>query len=485
MTRVVPGSRWPEEPPDQAGLVRDSDIARWEALMAPTWEAPAGDALHQCRFEPAGFRAWRLVAPDRSWRLTVSRIDPTETDPRGVLTVEAPGHPEAFGDLDAHVLARRISLVGGTAANAAARDLANRLGGEATAWLRRLDYLAAKVLRAAVGPGEEAIFEGEPEPPPGSPWLIPGRLRRGRTISLFGPGSAGKSTLADGIAVGLATGVEVVPEWAPSSPATVGILDWDEGREEAAVRIAAIARGAGVRLNRRIFYRSMARPLVDAADEVGRWVVERGIEVLIVSPFNRAIRQREHGDPGGPVLEAYALLRELGTTNILIDHVTGAATDATDATREYGSVEKRNADRGSFSIYAQSGAPGTRVITIRQKKPDPLAPPLDPQALRIDYRPTWPVEGRYESIRFSPDVVIETGEHGQETRYERLARVLRQFGERDGASWRMSRTQVAALTGFDAARLKDIAYRARQRGLRIVASDGELRLIDEPEESGA
>jgi hypothetical protein len=453
-------------------FVTDADLARWRAMAeAGEWVAPEGDALHACRFEPAGFRSWRLVAPDGAWRLTVSRVDPTDADPRGVLLVEAPGHPAAFGDLDGHVLLRRIGLIGGTAVSGAARDLATRLGGEVEDWARRLDYLTARVLRAAAGVAEEAVFLDLPEPPDASPWLIDRRLRRGRTISLFGPGSAGKSTLADGLAVGLATGCEIVPEWRPVELATVGVLDWDEGKAEAAVRIGAICRGAGLRLARAIHYRAMARPLADAADEVGRWAAERGIEVLIVSPFNRALRGREHGDPGAPVLEAYAVLRELGTTNILIDHVVGAATDAADAVREYGSVEKRNAVRGSFSVFPQSTAPGARVVVIRQKKADPLSPPLDPQAVRIEYEPAWPIGGRYDAIRFRPDIIVDEGE--AEPQPVRLVRLIREHGEERGGRRWLSRVELCALGGFHADGLWRIAAKARERyGLDVQGEDG-------------
>jgi len=137
-------------------------------------------------------------------------------------------------------------------------------------------------------------------------------------------------------------------------------------------------------------------------------VVEKGIEFLIVSPANRALRPA-YGDPGAPVFELYECLREFGTTNVVIDHVTGALIDGSaPASREYGSVAKRDAARGSYSVYVQSEEPGRRVVVVRNAKADSLAPRRPAEAVAITYSPAWPDEdGCYDSIRFEAAAIEE------------------------------------------------------------------------------
>jgi hypothetical protein len=251
---------------------------------------------------------------------------------------------------------------------------------------------------------------------------------------------------------------------------TTGVLDWDEGREEAEVRLYAIARGHSVRFLKPLRYKRMSRPLADSADEVGRWVVSGGVELLIVSPVNRALRAA-NGDPGSPVFELYEVLREFGTTNILIDHVVGAAIEK-EATREYGSVAKRDAARGSWSVYEQSASPGSRVVVLRNTKPDSLAPKLAPEAVRIEFEPHWPdLAGTYERISFHPDEVMQRDDAREETRVEKLVRILKRYGPTMGT------TELCTLSGFDAKHLKDIARRARGAGFHVSGRDDSWTLV--------
>jgi RecA-family ATPase len=232
-----------------------------------------------------------------------------------------------------------------------------------------------------------------------------GRVLRGRTVSFFGAGGAGKSTLADGLALSLASGVGVVPMWVPVAPMTVALLDWDEGEHEWLARTAAICRGHGVSPAGQYVYIPLAAPLVASVDYVAREISKRHISVLIVSPVSRAIRQiSEDRDPAGAVHELYELLRELGTTNILIDHVAAASMREESLSKEYGSVAKRDNARGSFAIKALSQIPGRRVIQITNTKPPPLTPKIPDQEVAIHYDPPNSLDGQYNSIRFTDNV---------------------------------------------------------------------------------
>ena len=105
----------------------------------------------------------------------------------------------------------------------------------------------------------------------------------------------------------------------------------------------------------------------------------------------------------------YEILRSFGTTNILIDHVTGANIKG-GAEREFGAVRKRDNARGSYSLYAQSEGIGERVIVMRNTKPDALLGKVEPQAVKISYDPPNPASGVYDHITFHRDEVVETVE---------------------------------------------------------------------------
>ena len=452
----------------------------------PTWDgtdtiAPLGDGvrlghdhvdkdgLAGCTFEKSGFRAFRLSGP--GWQLVLSRVDVGDRDPRGLVSVYAPGHANAFGDLGGYVLSRTVGLYGGSNLRQLADALAHRVGGPLEEWMRRLDYLAVRAMRELQLSTASVTLTGLPERPGKVEYVFDGRLRRGRTLSLFGPGSAGKTTLTDGLIASATSGLEIVPGWSPSRRFVVGLLDWDEGELEERVRLHAILAGRDAKIETRFEYLPMSRPLADAADEVGRWVVEKGIELLIVSPVNRALRAA-YGDPGAPVFELYEVTREFGTTNVLLDHVTGALIDGSaPASREYGSVAKRDAARGSYSVYVQSEEPGHRVVVVRNAKPDSLAPRRPVEAVSITYSPAQPVDGCYDSILFEA-ASVEAPEipsaSRRESQPDKLIRLLREHGP-------LSATELAALGGFRADRVRFVARKARETRTPLVSCGSDDR----------
>jgi hypothetical protein len=452
------------------GALSDDEFDEWqEAQQTGRWQPPPGDALHACAFEKAGFRTYRLTAPDGSWQLVLSRVDIAEREPRGIVTVNALGHAAAFGDLDGYVMSRSVGVFGGRNLVELTKGLAVRLGASEDDWARRLDYLNTRALRELqANAGDRLTVDGSPPRPAGVRFVFAGRVRLGRTISLFGPGSSGKTTIAAGLVVSLTAGVEIIPGWLPTGRFRVGVLDWDEGQDEELVRLYAICRAHAVEIEG-YEYSAQSRPLVESADEVGRWIAERGIEVLFVSPVNRALRAA-FGDPGVPVFELYEILREFRTTNILIDHVTGAQVENREAVREYGSVAKRDAARGSYSIYEQSSEPGTRIVVLRNTKPDALAPRRAPEAVRITFEPAYPPDnGVYERIGFSEDVVadepVASAASRSETQPDKLVRLLREHGP-------MKTLEVCVRSGFAASRVREVARKARSKGFHVNYDQG-------------
>jgi hypothetical protein len=379
----------------------------WTAdMISGAWTPPVGDPLHSCEFVRVGFRAYGLEAPDHSWRLTLTRLDFGASSPTALLEVHAPNHAAAFGDLGDFVFSHSVGVNGGTNFSQCIKRLYTTLGGTEKDWDRRLTYLIARARQANAGMGNGTFSTMDrpmvAQPPP---FVFAKRIREGRTMSLFGPGGGGKTTIVSGLVVSSCSGKEIIPNWAPSRRYTVLVLDWDEGREEEEVRLAAICNAYDVKLEGGYHYKRMSRPLADIADEVGAYVVANKIDLVVVSPVGRATR--DHGDNiTAPIDELYEILRTFGSTNILIDHVTGQNSKG-GADREYGSVRKRDNARGSYSLYPQSEDIGERVVVLRNTKADALAPRMQPQAIRIVYDPPESDDGIYATIRFLPDEVVE------------------------------------------------------------------------------
>jgi hypothetical protein len=424
---------------------------------AGKWKPAPGDALHECEFIKAGFRSWGLAAATKTadgkpeWRLTLSRLDFGDSNPSALLEVHAPGHDAAFGNLDWFVFSHTIGTNGGTNFNQAVKRLEETLGGAKADWERRVTYLIKMAKEANVGGGNgtyASVFRPVLRATPD--YVFEGRVRGGRTMSLFGPGSAGKTTIADGLIVSACAGIEVIPGWRPTRRFAVLICDWDEGEDEEIVRLGAICNAYGVDLPGGYHYKRMTRPLHDVADEIGSYIAKNEIDLLIISPMGRAARS--FGDNiTGPVDEVYEILRTFGTTNILIDHVTGDNMKG-GAQREFGSVRKRDNARGSYAVDVQSEEPGTRVLVIRNTKADALAPRQVDQAIRVEYDPPWPNEdGSYDRITFHPDMIQGAGYATPMQPLRPTIRATLQEVLEDGP---LTVEQIASQTGFNAPSIK-------------------------------
>lgn len=456
--------------------LKTTKVALTEAAKAGTWKPQPGDALDQCDFVKVGFRSWGLEASDKTWRLTLSRLDFGDSDPKALLTVHAPNHDNAFGDLGWFAFNQAIGINGGTNFNQCTARLVDTLGGAKLDWSRRLVYLIERARHANAGANNGTFsITGRPVVTAPPPYVFDGRMREGRTMSIFGPGSAGKTTLVDGLIASACSGYEVVPGWRPTRRFKTLILDWDEGGEEETIRLAAITEAHGIDLTAEYHYKRQTRPLHDVADEIGGYIVKHGIELVVVSPMGRA--QRNFGENiTAPVDEVHEILRAFGTTNILIDHVTGSNIKG-GADREFGSVRKRDNVRGSYGVDVQSEEPGVRVLVLRNTKADALSPKQPDQAIRIEFDPPWPKpDGTYDRISFHPDEIVDQG-YGKpdqpmgprETQIERMARLLRDHGA-------MTTIRLCALGGFSSDRVRDIARRAREQGFKITYENGVYTL---------
>jgi len=106
-------------------------------------------------------------------------------------------------------------------------------------------------------------------------------LEEGEPTTIYGPGGAGKSYLADYIAVLVQMNHPGIGDWLPKS-SNVLYLDWESSGSIHSRRIWAIKRGLGITTDETILYRFCTQPLAYDIIEIQRQILEHDIKLIIV-----------------------------------------------------------------------------------------------------------------------------------------------------------------------------------------------------------
>lgn len=274
------------------------------------------------------------------WEVSVSRLRVSGGELRGQLRVLVDRRHLSAGTFN-------LSSISGRAATA--RLLTARQ--PKLAWPDILERFCVAVI-AADGAGEPSQMIGRRRESTADRLLLPPLLPAGHASVLFGPGGAGKSTLAAAVAVSVATGSEVVPGWKPSAAAPVVLLDWEATADDWTNLLASVAEGAGLE-PAKVAYFPGRRPLADDVERIAELVAGLGAGLVIVDSVGLALGAgREAADPADAVLRLHQALRHLRTTSLLIDHVTGAdiSQGANGTSRPYGSIYKSNSARDVWEL---------------------------------------------------------------------------------------------------------------------------------------
>jgi hypothetical protein len=288
--------------------------------------------------------------------MQLSRIRESRYEIHGELMVSFAATAPVF---DRHLFAARVNLSSVSARGTTARSLDQRFKAD---WAGMLDRFFVAVLDLERKPEvlEEIGMRTIKEP---DRWILKPLLLKGKTTIIFGPGGSWKSTLGAAIAVSLTTGDPVIPDWVGMTSRTL-ILDWEDDSDVWNERIRAIAVGAGLGPPV-VLYQRMTRPLADQLEQVSALVAEHQIEALIVDSVGMAIGATNEGEGvADGAFRLFAALRQLGTTNLLIDHVAGADLGTGGSVKPYGSIYKVNLARSVFEVRRPKEIHGDRAEFI-------------------------------------------------------------------------------------------------------------------------
>lgn len=384
------------------------DVGLWDRLR-PLLVEPLQAEPPEVERVGLGYRARFPLA---GIEMQLTRIRESRCEVHGELMVR---FSDAVPIFDRHLYAARFNLSSGSTRVSTAKLLNERHKAD---WAGLLERFCLAVLQ----------LEREPEPtdeigsrPAREPerWLLKPLLLKGKTTILYGPGGSWKSTLGAAIAVSLVTGQPVIPEWlAAQSP--VLILDWEDDAEVWNERVRYIAIGAGI-APPTIRYRRMSRPLSDQLESLAAEVAEARIGLLLVDSVGLAIGASSEAEGiADGAFRLFAALRQLGTTNLLIDHVAGAdVTNPGTTSKPYGSIYKVNLARSTFEVRRPKEVDGDRAeFLLVQSKTNGIR--VLPQELAIVYG-----DG---VIRFERGRVVDPNLQSGLPLKERMARALGENG---------------------------------------------------------
>jgi AAA domain len=394
---------------------------------------------------------YRGVWHRQSIVIRLTRVQAGREGLSGIMRVHIQGRPIFSGRFNIHAVTTRKQV---------ATYLREQTDGY-SGWSVILERFCAEV--------DELAEEGTPletladlAPPSVAAYRMEQLIPLGFPTLLYGPGGAMKSTLAASIAVSVATGAPLL-DWIPH-PGPVIILDWESGRDEWHRRLSLIARGLGVAFPRDLQYRRCEGSLAGLAERLTTWVAEKEVALVVVDSVGLASGQaHEGGDASETALRLFRALRDINTTTLLIDHVTGenVGNDRTGRARPYGSVFKMNLSRSCWELRKEErgGDDGTQLLLKHTKVNEGRA--QRDRGLKVTHLDT---EIRIAPCEVSaPDLETHAG-----TVVERMAMTL-------GREGMMTVASLAEAVGASAATVRVYLQRNKDRFLRLDDKQVALR----------
>ena len=191
--------------------------------------------------------------------------------------------------------------------------------------------------------GEPVIQLKDLPPREGLRYRLAPLLLENKPTILYGLGGKGKSLIAQYLACLVSEGYPVgslQPE-----PGPVLYLDYEDDADSLADQLSGIHKGLGIEEGSNIHYRRMGQPLASTIESIHAWVIELGIQLVIVDSAAPAVGSAQGEEP---VLKYFGALRNLNVTSLTIAHRAKNADNG-----PFGSVFWENIARNVYRMQSE------------------------------------------------------------------------------------------------------------------------------------
>lgn len=254
-------------------------------------------------------------------------------------------------------------------------------------------------------------------------FLINPLLPEGEVSLLFGNGGGCKSLLAMAIAIITTTRGELPGGIQATHATNVMYCDWEAGLKNQARRLHWLKRGLGLSSLPDIQYRRPKRPIWEIAASLRAEVQRLKIGLLIIDSIGYACVPEDLNE-ASTALRAMAACRSLGTTVLVIAHVSKGNNDSKSRRTPFGSIFFENSARSQWEIRrAESTEFGVVNVGLFHSKVND-GPREDPIGLRFEFYGTSHENRSISILEANIDSDPELSQHT--TLATRLRNLLRQ-----------------------------------------------------------
>lgn len=304
--------------------------------------------------------AFWVVWKDKQITLEFSRIaEHTET-----LTAEV---SVISHDVVGEVAWSRINLLAGQARAGLAKACIAMLAETDWAYIvERSCRLVLRHLRAGQPPVHLRAIEPLPEWV-ADRWLIPHLCPRNQITVLYGDGGQGKSWLALALAVSGLLGHPLSPVWTVGTLRRVMYLDWESAVEDHQERLWRLTTALEALAPDAILYHRLHRPLTDHVDQLAAEVDKEHVDLVITDSLGAACGSEP--ETNDAALRTMGALRSIGSTSLVLAHVSKAMTETTGPRRPFGGVYVVNTARSTIEARRMDADEETTLtVTLHHRK---------------------------------------------------------------------------------------------------------------------
>lgn len=235
----------------------------------------------------------------------------------------------------------------------------------------------------------------------GHPYLLEPFIASSGVSVFYGEGGTGKSLIALGLAVSVASGFPIFGH----TPHTVGPVVYFDYEDDASVheeRLAAILRGTGAELQHPIYHRPLVAKVSSSQASMRRSIGDTGAVLSVLDSIGMG--RGGNANTAEDTVRMFRALRSLGVPTLAIDHVTKEDKREGSTITPYGSVYTINSARLLWgAVVADGPTTDTRkYLNLKNTKANRVAI-HDPLGMSIDYHNR--IEGK---SRWLEEVGFET-----------------------------------------------------------------------------